>query len=136
MSNSKFLRKIYKRQSIYQKYLTDIFRRLYNYEYNENDQTMKVVLPAPAFLAMTNAQQLLNNVKDYANGIVDILEPDAEDEVKHRFINLYCRDQLGTYLDFSKIDDMLNTAKLEVRLKSNDDLGASMAGGEDEEGGF
>ena len=136
MSNSKFLRKIYKRQSIYQKYLTDIFRRLYNYEYNENDQTMKVVLPAPAFLAMTNAQQLLNNVKDYANGIVDILEPDAEDEVKHKFINLYCRDQLGTYLDFSKIDDMLNAAKLEVKLKTNDDLGASMAGGEDEEGGF
>lgn len=138
MSNSKFLRKVYKRQRICQKFFTTIFRKLYNYEYHENDQTMKVVLPAPAFLALTNSQQLLNNTKDYASLIIEMLEPDLDEEVKHKFINLYTRDQLGTYLDFTKIDDMIETAKLDQKTDTANDLGASedYSEDEDEEGGF
>ena len=136
MSNSKFLRKVYKRQRICQKFFTEIFRRLYNYEWGEHDQTMEVVLPAPAFLALTNSQQLLNNVKDYASGIIEMLEPDLDDEVKHKFINLYARDQLGTYLDFTKIDNMIESAKLKDKVENDiDDLGAS-AEGDDEDDNY
>lgn len=138
MSNSKFLRKVYKRQRICQKFFTIIFRKLYNYEYHENDQTMKVALPAPAFLALTNSQQLLNNTKDYASSIIEMLEPDMEEEVKHRFINLYSRDQLGTYLDFTKIDDMIKSAKLDNKSNAAEDLGASQEYSDEDngEGGF
>lgn len=139
MSNSKFLRKVYKRQRICQKFFTTIFRKLYNYEYHENDQTMEVVLPAPAFLALTNTQQLLNNTKDYASGIIEMLEPDIDEEIKHKFINLYARDQLGTYLDFTKIDDMIQAAKLENKTDTANDLGASEdydSEDEGDEGGY
>ena len=124
MSNSKFLRKVYKRQSICQNIFSDIFRRLYNYEYGENNQTIKIALPTPTFMALTNAQTLFDNTKNYASGIIEMLEPDMPDEEKHRFINLYCRDQLGTYLNFNKIDNMIKSAKIDHKVTSAGDLGA------------
>lgn len=129
MSNSKFLRKIYKRQQICQKHFTVIFRKLYNWEYGENDSTMKIVLPTPAFLAMTNSQQLLDNVKNYATTIADIMLATEEDEnVKQEFINLYMRSQLGTYIDFSQVDDMITQARLNVELNKNNNMGAEETG--------
>lgn len=132
MSNSKFLRKIYKRQSICQDHFTEIFRKLYNYEFGENDQTMKIMLPAPAFLAMTNSQQLLENVKNYANSIADITCGGEDDEVKAEFLNICVRNFLGTYIDFSKIDDMIAQAKHELKSKADK---SDETGGGDENGG-
>lgn len=129
MSNSKFLRKVYKRQRICQKHFTVIFRKLYNWEYGENDQSMKILLPTPAFLAMTNSQQLLDNVKNYANTISDIvLANEEDDKVKTEFINLYMRSQLGTYIDFSQVDDMLIQAKMNVELDKNNNMGSEDGG--------
>ena len=125
MSNSKFLRKVYKRQRICQRHFTIIFRKLYNWEYGENDCTMKILLPTPAFLAMTNSQQLLDNVKNYASTISDImLATEEDDKVKQEFMNLYMRSQLGTYVDFEQIDDMIVQARMNVELGKNNTMGA------------
>ena len=124
MSNSKFLRKIYKRQAVCQKHFTVIFRKLYNWEYGENDCTMKIVLPTPAFLALTNSQQLLDNTRNYANAISDIVLATEEDEkVKQEFINLYMRDQLGTYIDFTQIDEMVTMARMRAAAEKNNTMG-------------
>ena len=124
MSNSKFLRKIYKRQAICQKHFTIIFRKLYNWEYGENDCTMKILLPTPAFLALTNSQQLLDNTRNYANTISDIVLATEEDEkVKQEFINLYMRNQLGTYIDFNQIDEMVTMAKMKAAVEKNNTMG-------------
>lgn len=140
MSNSKFLRKVYKRQAICQTIFSDIFRRLYNYEYNENNQTIKITLPTPTFMALTNAQTLLDNTKNYATGIIEMLDPDMDDEEKHKFINLYCRDQLGTYLNFNNIDNMIQSAKIDHKIQNANDLGASEdydnTTGDEEEDGY
>jgi hypothetical protein len=117
MSNSKFLRKVYKRQRICQEHFTEIFRKLYNYEYGDNDQTMEVLLPAPAFLAMTNSQQLIDNVKNYANAIADITCADKDDTVKTEFINICVRNFLGTYIDFNNIDSMISSAEHNVKVR-------------------
>jgi len=123
MSNSKFLRKIYKRQRICQRHFTIIFRKLYNWEYGENDCTMKIVLPTPAFLALTNSQQLLDNTKNYASTICEIVLASEEDEkVKQEFMNLYLRNQLGTYIDFEQIDDMVVQAKMNVEMDKNNSM--------------
>ena len=123
MSNSKFLRKVYKRQRICQNHFTLIFRKLYNYEYNENDTTMKILLPAPAFLAMSNSQQLIDNVKNYAQAISEIvLKPDEDEAVKQEFLNTYIRNQLGTYIDFNQIDEMINYSRMIVSASKNNNM--------------
>ena len=123
MSNSKFLRKVYKRQRVCQQHFTVIFRKLYNYEYNENDTTMKILLPAPAFLAMSNSQQLIDNVKNYAQAISEIvLKPDEDEAVKQEFLNTYIRNQLGTYIDFNQIDEMINYSRMIVSASKNNTM--------------
>lgn len=123
MSNSKFLRKVFKRQRICQKHFTLIFRKLYNYEYNENDTTMKILLPAPAFLAMSNSQQLIDNVKNYAQAISEIVfKPDENEEVKQEFLNNFIRNQLGTYIDFSQIDEMITYSRMVVSSRENNTM--------------
>ena len=121
MSNTKFLRKVYKRQRICQEQFTVIFRKLYNFEYNENECTLKILLPAPSFLSMTNGQQLIDNVRNYVNAIVDIVCPDEDETIKNEFINICMRNYLGTYIDFSNIDDLLEEAKMRVAVKSDAD---------------
>ena len=128
MSNSKFLRKVYKRQSICQRHFTKIFRRIYNYEYNENDTTMKILLPAPAFMAMSNSQQLIDNIKSYAQSISDIVCAQEDDEVKNEFLNLFMRNQLGTYVDFTQIDDIITMAKLNVAASKNESMDVETTG--------
>lgn len=119
MSNSKFLRKIYKRQRICQEHFTEIFKNAYNFEYNENEQSIKILLPAPAFLAMTNSQQLIENIKNYANSISEIACSQYSDEVKEEFLNICVRNLLGTYIDFDNIDAMIAEARHAVELRIN-----------------
>ena len=131
MSNSKFLRKVYQRQRICQKHYTQIFRKLYNFEYDENDMSVKILLPAPAYLSMSNTQQLIDNTKNYVNAISDIaLATEEDDKVKQNFVNLAMRNYLGTYVDFSMIDDLITEAKIRAgEDKEDPDIAA---GAEDE----
>ena len=113
-------------------HFTEIFRKIYNYEFNENDTTMKILLPAPAFMAMSNSQQLIDNIKQYAQSIADIACYNEEDEVKNEFLNLYIRNQLGTYVDFSQIDQLINTAKLNIEARKQEEVETTDVGGGDE----
>lgn len=133
MSNSKFLRKVFKRQMICQKHFTQIFRKIYNFEYNENETSMQIQLPAPAFLTMTNSNQLLNNTKDLANAIAEI-ELTNEDDLKPEFIRLMIRNYLGgSYLDFDVIDRMKIQAKENFNLETSKNQDVSgLDAGEDE----
>ena len=121
MSNSKFLRKVFQRQRICQKHYTQIFRKIYNFEYEENDMSVKILLPAPAYLSMTNTQQLIDNVKNYVNAITDFtLATEEDDKVKQNFVNLAMRNLLGTYIDFTMIDDLVKEARLKTSEEKAD----------------
>lgn len=128
MTNSKFLRKVYKRQRLCQNEFSKIFLKLYNFEYNENETMIKILLPAPSFLSMTNGQQLIDNIKNYVATIADITCSDVDEEVRNEFINICTRKYLGTYIDFSNIDDLITEAKMIVQCKKEavtDDSGSS-----------
>lgn len=121
MSNSKFLRKVYKRQRICQKHFTKIFRKIYNFEYQENDMSVKILLPAPAYLSMSNTQQLIDNTKNFVNSIADIeLATEEDEKVKQNFIKLYMRNSLGTYVDFGMVDDLINEARIKTTVDKDD----------------
>lgn len=127
MSNSKFLRKVFKRQYICQTHFTEIFRKAYNFEYNENETSMTIQLPAPAFLTMTNSQQLFDNTKQFVTAIVDTELTDNE-ELKPIVMKNLLRNYLGTYIDYDMIDGIVEKSKQELELEAvkksaNDDLG-------------
>lgn len=135
MSNSKFLRKVFKRQMKCQRHFTEIFRKIYNFEYNENETSMEVRLPAPAFLTMTNSQQLLDNTKNLANAIAEVELTDQED-LKPEFIRLMMRNYLGgSYLDYGMIDGLIEQAKQNFNIettKKQDVSGLEDMSGDDE----
>ena len=121
MSNSKFLRKVYQRQRICQKHYTQIFRKIYNFEYNEHDMSIQILLPAPAYLSMTNMSQLINNVKDRASAISEmVFDGDEDEKVKQRFMNLLMKNDLGTYIDFTMINNLINSARISVAVDKED----------------
>lgn len=112
MSSSRTLRTVFKRQRVVQKQYSELFTRVYNYEFLTNEQTIKIMLPAPTFLTMNNTQQLIDGVRNYAQAIVDFSITDStQEELKAEVIRNIIRSILGTYIDFEKIDNFIVEAK-------------------------
>ena len=115
MTSSKFLRKVYNRQAKYQLNLTRIFSKLYKNEYQDDDVSLEVTLPPPMFLNITNTNQMVTNVSDYANSIAEIELADEEDEmVKRLAVKALTLHFLGSYLDLPAIDEVIAKAKQEA----------------------
>ena len=124
MSNSKFLRKVFKRQMRCQKHFTEIFKKLYNFEYNENETAMEIRLPAPTYMTMTNSQTLIDNTKNFATAIADIELAD-KDELKPEFIKLLMHNYLGTYLDYDMISETIEQARQNINKQTTQDQDVS-----------
>lgn len=120
MSSSKFLRKVYNRQSKYQKNLTNIFNKLYANEFDDNI-TLSVVLPPPMFLNLTNTNQMMTNVNEYSQSAAQlILDPDEDESVKNEVIREINKTYLGSYLDIQMLEDVANKAKQRVASERDD----------------
>lgn len=114
MSSSKVLRFCYKRQELFQDLLTELISPIYNYEYDES-VIIKVTLPPPSFINITNTNQLLDNTKSFAQSIVDMDCADEQDDaVKNRYNKKISRWYLGTHLDVAKHQALLDEAKMEI----------------------
>ena len=123
MTNSKFLRKIYNRQSKYQKFCSSIVTKIYNAEFNE-DTELTVSLPPPMFLNITNTNQIINNTREY---VESIWAEDTSDETDEIFKAIYKRKllnyHLGSYIDIAKHEELRNKAWQEARLKRDESGG-------------
>lgn len=117
MSNSKLMRLTYKRQDMYEIFLSQITSKIYNYEYNENE-TINISLPAPAFLNATNGSQLINGTLDYINTISETELADQTDEVKAEYKRLALRYYIPSHLNISMNDKLITQAKINVAKKS------------------
>ena len=116
--NAKVLRSTYKRQSVYEYYISRIETKLYNSEYNENIN-ITCTLPAPLFLHMTNINQMIENTKTYVQSIADY-EYEAEtvkdqnaDAKKAIFIRNMMRKKLTAYLKIDEVEEMKVAAEME-----------------------
>ena len=117
MSNSKFLRLVYKRQSKYEPYISIIMTRIYNYEYDTNVE-LEVNLPPPMFLNITNTNQIMMNTNDFAQSVADIyLSNEPDDITKNIFIRDLKLHYLGSYIDPSDLDRILKSAKQEAEIE-------------------
>lgn len=123
MSSSKFLRKVYNRQSKFQKNLTRIFNKIYNNEFDDNI-TLTVMLPPPMFLNITNTNQMMTNVNEYSQSVAQlILDPDVDEAVKNEVIREINKYNLGTYLNIPELEEIAHKAIQRVAAESNNEEG-------------
>lgn len=112
MSSSKVLRFCYKRQELYQDLLREFLVPVYNYEYNESID-MRVTLPPPTFINITNTNQLVDNTRNFVQSLVDVEMADEKDEkLKATYSRELFKYYLGTHLNTAAHKDILDRAKM------------------------
>ena len=107
MTNAKLLRNVLKRQMKLEDFLSEVFTKLYRFEYNESVE-LEVTLPPPAFLSMTQGTQLINGAVQYADAITEIEMAGESDEAKQIFKKRVIRKLVPTYLTDEDIEDIKN----------------------------
>lgn len=118
MSNSKFLRFVYSRQSDFQKQLSLLFSKIYNIEYNVMER-IKVTLPPPLFINVTNTNQLIVNTNDYCENITNIVMADEQDDsIKAKFSKELKLYHLGSYINMDIINKIKEKAKQESTVNT------------------
>jgi hypothetical protein len=111
MSNSKFLRFVYTRQSDFQKVIAPLYTKIYDIEYTTNDQVV-VNLPPPLFINVTNTNQLIVNTNDYCENITNIVMGDEQDDaIRANFSRELKIYHLGSYLNIPVIQQLMNKAR-------------------------
>lgn len=127
MSSSKVLRFCYKRQELYQDLLSRLISPIYNYEYDEN-VIIKITLPPPSFINITNTNQLIDNTKGFVQSIAEV---ELADEQNEKIRSIYTRElfkhYIGTHLDISTHKNILERAKIlagQETDESHDDSGS------------
>ena len=119
MSSSKFLRKVYNRQSKYQENLSRMFNKIYNNEYDDNI-TLSIKLPPPMFLNITNTNQMMTNVNEFSQSVAALmLDENEDDKVKSAVIREINKNNLGSYLDIENLEEITKRAKQEAAKNIN-----------------
>ena len=114
MTNSKFLRFIYSRQSRWQNILNDFITAIYDMEYKTTAR-IKVTLPPPLFINVTNTNQLILNTNDCCENITNIwMAQESNDVVKALFAKKLKIYYLGGYLN----SEIINKIEQEARQES------------------
>lgn len=119
MSNTKFLRKVLKRQSICNPIFSGIISDIYNYEYGEHDN-IEIKLPSPIFLRSSNLSTIIDNAKNYVEAIANYEYPDQDDEkIKQIFIKRLMRYRLQAHVDQTVVDKIMQESKAELSKQDN-----------------
>lgn len=114
MSNSKFLRFVYSRQSDIENIFAPFITKVYDIEFLCSDR-VEVVLPPPLFINVTNTNQLIVNTNDYCENIANIVMGDEQNEaIKAKFIKKLKIYHLGSYIKMDVIESIENQARQEM----------------------
>ena len=113
MSNTKFLRFVYGRQSLFQQMIQPLLTKIYDIEYGTTD-SIDVTLPPPLFINVTNTNQLIVNTSDFCNSIVEIFMGDSQDDVIKAKVGKKLKAYyLGSYVNMGIINNAIEEAKQE-----------------------
>lgn len=119
MSNTRFLRTIFTRQTKTEMFASKMYTKIYNYEYDEHFQEIEIILPPPTYLVLNNNAQLIDNVEQMADKISMTYLDRESDEVKSEFKKIYVRNSLSTYIDFDKVERYIQVAKVNIEADAN-----------------
>ena len=129
MSNTKFLRFVYGRQSQFQEMIQPLLTKIYDIEYGTTD-VISVTLPPPLFINVTNTNQLIVNTSDFCNSIVEIFMGDSQDDILKAKVGKKLKAYyLGSYINMSVLNNAIEQAKQE-KAKEDAEAAARREGGE------
>lgn len=123
MSNSRFLKKIYNRQTIANRFLSSIMTKLYRGEFNNPTAVIKVNLPTPMFLNLTNTNQIIQNANDVAQAAMEAFSDDLDENAKQIFFNNLKGKMLESYIDMDMIMRVKEATKIEYAANQPQDQG-------------
>ena len=126
MSNSRFLKKVYNRQAVANRFLSSIMTKLYRGEFNDPTAVITVNLPQPMFLNLTNTNQFIGNANEIAQAESEAFAGDLPEEAKTLFLNNLKAAHLNTYIDKSMVAKVLEQTKIEFAKAQS----ANAGGGE------
>ena len=128
MTNAKLLRNVLKRQAIIEYFCSKIITKLYFFEYGEYEE-LELKLPIPAFLSITQGQQLLQTVAQYADTRVEIDMNGEPDEAKAIFKKALINKIIPGYISEEEVEQIKSRVKMELNIANtgNDNGG----GGDD-----
>ena len=106
--------------------MSELYTKIYNIEYGNRD-TIKVSLPPPLFINITNTNQLVINTNDYCDMITNIILQDEQDDIiKAKFAKNLKIYYLGSYLNMNVINDILNKSRQEAAKDKATQIGEEM----------
>lgn len=121
-SSIKLLRKVFRRQSIVEKFSSELYTDTYAMEYDEY-VPIKCQLPPPVFLRMINISQLYENTKAHAMSIGELEYEDDHSETADQkraiFIKEMIKGNLSSYIRQSEIDRYKEIAEFKVAQVTN-----------------
>ena len=125
MSNTKFMRFIFKRQSKFERHLSNIMTDIYNTEHQDSINksiVVKCVLPSPIMFNINNLNQIIDLIRQQAEAIAEIEYPDTNDndlEIKRNIYKKnYIHYKLGTYLKQNELDIIKTKSEMEYATLS------------------
>lgn len=149
MQNSTFVREIVSKQGDMQEFLTEICRKVYEYEFGVENisgfdlEKLEVTFPIPEFLNVSNINEQIGNhtttIEFITNTYFDPNSQEPEDmKLQHEFKKEVTKD-LVTTIDWDRYDDILekcmkniNKKELEKQeIDEPDGMGDDMDMGED-----
>lgn len=125
MSNTKYMKFIFRRQSKFESHISNIMTKIYNTE-KEDNINIQCILPSPIMLNINNLNQILELLQQQANTLAELEYPDDNDEdiqIKRKiFSKLYVRSKIGTYFKYDEIERIktLSLYEYEISKKKKD----------------
>lgn len=131
MSSSKVLRWCYNRQVAFEEQLSRLITPIYNYQYGTNVE-IKVTLPPPSFINVTNTNQLIDNTRNFVQSIVEVeLANEEDDKLKNEYTLELFKHYIGTHIDIGAHKDILERCRVSIKNKTNENHSENVNTGED-----
>lgn len=124
MTNAKLLRNVLKRQLKMEDFLSEVFTKIYRFEYDDPVE-LEVILPPPAYLSMTQGVNLLNSATQYADTITEVEMAGQPDEVKTMFKRRLIRKFIPSYISDAELKQIKDNIAIENNIeksKSEEDI--------------
>lgn len=117
MTNAKLLRNVLKRQAIIEDFMSDLITKLYYFEFNEYE-SLDLRLPIPAYLSLTQGQQLLQTAVQYADSRVEIDMMGESDEAKAEYKKILIAKLIPGYISEDEISKIKDRARIALSIKT------------------
>lgn len=118
MVNSKFIRVVFKRQSKLNNMFSEIMTKIYNYEFDKEDD-LEVKLPPPTYLNLMQTTNMLDNNENYVSKVTEMVMPDESDELKILFKKNLSKSMMATFIDYELVTRIKEESEMELSKITN-----------------